>query len=125
MAGPVPLWIGIAVPVHCMAGPVPLWIGIAVLVNLKYSIPSGLQLTDVLLPWKHSTHDDLATQIDVFEESTVEDNTHLDMPGGINLNSHEDIFNALFAKVSIWGCREGRKGWGRWVGLEQTFSKHH
>ncbi len=43
----------------------------------------------------------LATQIDVFEETQVEDDSHVIMPGGIDLNSHEDIFNALFVKVNI------------------------
>ena len=46
-----------------------------------------------------STNEVLATQIDVFEETQAEDDSHVIMPGGVDLNSHEDIFNALFIKV--------------------------
>lgn len=54
---------------------------------------------EVLAPWRLSTHDVLATQVEVFEESHEEDSSHMTMPGGLDLNSHEDIFNALFTKV--------------------------
>ncbi len=37
--------------------------------------------------------------MEVFEESQAEDDNQMIMPGGIDLNSHQDIFNALFTKV--------------------------
>ena len=61
----------------------------------------GLQLTEILMPWRHTTNEQLDTQMEVFEESRVEDNNNVIMPGGVDLNSHEDIFNALFVKVNL------------------------
>ncbi len=54
---------------------------------------------EVLLPWRLSTDEALATQIEVFEESQEEDNACITMPGGIDLNAHQDVFNAIFTKV--------------------------
>lgn len=63
----------------------------------------ALHLLEVLAPWKLSTNEVLATQIEVFEESQDEDNSLLTTPEGLDLNSHEDIFNSLFTKVgSPW-----------------------
>ena len=36
----------------------------------------------------------------MFNEAHAEDNDHLDKPGGVNVNSHEDLFNAVLNKVS-------------------------
>lgn len=60
----------------------------------------ALHLIEVLSPWRLSTNEVLATQVDVFEESQAEDESHMTMPGGLDLNSHQDIFNALFTKVN-------------------------
>ena len=35
----------------------------------------------------------------MFEEAQHEDNSQLEMPGGVDINSHEDMFNAVFGKV--------------------------
>ena len=59
----------------------------------------GLQLIEVLSSWRLTTNEDLATQIEVFEDTQTEDDSYMTMPGGVDLNSHEDIFNALFSKV--------------------------
>lgn len=53
----------------------------------------------MLSPWRLSTNEVLATQIEVFEESQAEDDENMTMPGGVDLNSHEDVFSALFTKV--------------------------
>lgn len=76
------------------------------LVFINYSLihlyfDSALQLLETLSPWRHIADDALATQIDVFEESNSDDNAHLNMPGGVDINSHEDMYNAVFAKVSV------------------------
>ena len=63
--------------------------------------PLALQLVEVLTPWRLSTQEGLATQIEVFEESQEEDNSLTTTPEGLDLNSHEDIFNTLFTKVSV------------------------
>lgn len=63
--------------------------------------PPALQLVEVLSPWRLSTQEVLATQIEVFEESQEEDNALTTTPEGLDLNSHEDIFNTLFTKVSV------------------------
>ena len=61
--------------------------------------PIALELQDILSPWRHTDNEALATQIDVFEDSYSEDQSQLDMPGGIDIHSHEDMFNAVLAKV--------------------------
>ena len=68
-------------------------------VKLILFLCTALQLVEVLQPWRHSTNEVLATQIEVFEDSQVEDDSHMTMPGGIDLNSHDDVFNTLFTKV--------------------------
>lgn len=64
-----------------------------------YSL-SALQLQEILSRWRYTADDALGTQIDVFEDSYTEDESHLSMPGGIDINSHEDMFNAVLAKVN-------------------------
>ena len=54
----------------------------------------------MLSPWRLTTNEVLATQIEVFEDSQTEDDASITMPGGVDLNSHEDIFNALYTKVN-------------------------
>ena len=61
---------------------------------------SALELLDLLLPWRHTANEALAIQIQVFKESHAEDSGHLDKPGGVNVNSHEDLFHAVLNKVS-------------------------
>lgn len=39
------------------------------------------------------------TQVEVFEEGIQEDAGQTELPGGVDLNSHEDMFNAVFGKV--------------------------
>ena len=56
-------------------------------------------MLEVLSPWRHTTDENLATQIEVFQEGQAEDNDQMNMPGGVDINSHEDMFNAVFAKV--------------------------
>lgn len=63
------------------------------------SLCAALHLLESVAQWRLSTNEVLATQIEVFEESQAEDDSQMTMPGGIDLNSHEDIFNALFTKV--------------------------
>lgn len=62
---------------------------------------AALQLLDVLSPWRHTTNEMLAVQIQFFYEGYADDNAHLDIPGGIELNSHEDMFNVVLNKVEI------------------------
>lgn len=61
----------------------------------------ALQVIEVLLPWRLSTNEVLATQIEVFEESQGEDDANMTIPGGVDLNSHQDVFSALFTKVCM------------------------
>ena len=56
-------------------------------------------LFTLFLPARHTADDLLSTQIEVFEESQSEDNAQLEMPGGIDIHSHDDMFNAVLAKV--------------------------
>lgn len=63
------------------------------------SLHVALELLEVLLPWRHSAEEALATQIEVFEDSHQSDLGQLDMPGGVDINSHGDVFNAVFGKV--------------------------
>lgn len=46
-----------------------------------------------------SSHPDLGVQLDVFEEQRESDEAH--GPGGINLNSHLDVFYAILKQVTI------------------------
>ena len=48
----------------------------------------------------HTTNEALTVQIQVFNESLAEDSAHLDEPGGVDVNSSEDMFHAILSKVS-------------------------
>ena len=48
---------------------------------------------------RHSAEDLVMTQVGVFEEGIQEDAGQTELPGGVDLNSHEDMFNAVFGKV--------------------------
>lgn len=85
--------------------------GKAIILALYLFIPVALHLVEVLSPWRLSTDDVLATQIEVFEESQEEDNARLTMPGGLDLNSHQDVFGALFTKVSTFHILSGLPIW--------------
>ena len=63
---------------------------------LKYT---ALQLLDVLSLWRHTTNEALAIQIQVFNEAHAGDNALMDMPGGIDINSPEEVFNVVLNKV--------------------------
>ena len=67
--------------------------------NINYT---ALQLLDILSPWRHTTNEALAIQIQVFNEAHAEDNDHMDKPGGVDMDSYEDMFHALLNKVSFW-----------------------
>lgn len=73
-----------------------------ILVSRGSAIPESaihcLEATKLSLS-RHVAEEPLATQVEVFEEGQAEDREHLDMPGGLDINSHEDMFNAVFGKV--------------------------
>ena len=75
-------------------------VDILVVLIIHHLLCIALQLQEILTPWRHTADEALATQIDVFEESHSEDDSQLNMPGGIDINSHEDMFNAVLAKVA-------------------------
>ena len=58
-----------------------------------------MELLEVLSPMRISAEEALAMQIEVFEDGHHADQNQLDMPGGLDINSHCDIFNAVFTKV--------------------------
>ena len=58
-----------------------------------------MQLLEVLSPMRSSAEDALATQIEVFEDSHHGDQAKLEMPGDVDINSHIDLFSAVFARV--------------------------
>ena len=62
---------------------------------------TALQLLEVLSPWRHTEDEGLATQLEVFHESRSDDTDEMTMPGGVDITSHEDLFNALYAKVCL------------------------
>jgi len=45
--------------------------------------------------------DDLLVQLDVFEESRLEDDDEQFTPEGVDLTSHIDVFHAIFKRVSL------------------------
>jgi hypothetical protein len=49
---------------------------------------------------RHSENDDLNIQMDIFDEIRRQDEEEMSVPGGINLNNHFDMFNAVLCKVS-------------------------
>ncbi|CAG9568417.1 unnamed protein product [Danaus chrysippus] len=60
----------------------------------------GLGLLSTLSSLRHeaASHPNLGVQLDVFEEQRESDEAH--GPGGINLNSHLDVFYAILKQVS-------------------------
>lgn len=50
-----------------------------------------------------ASHPDLGVQLDVFEEQRESDEAQ--GPGGINLNSHLDVFYAILKQVNIFHQR--------------------
>ena len=68
----------------------------------------GLNLLDILTTFADTEDEGLQVQIEVFHESNTEDDDALTeaQPGGIDLNNHQQVFNAVFQKVggSTAGC---------------------
>ena len=60
---------------------------------------TALQILDIQSPWRHTTNEALAIQIQVFSEAQAADSVLMDMPGGIDINSPEDMLNAVLNKV--------------------------
>ena len=74
---------------------------ISCVVGLSFLWFLGLHLQEILSQWRYTTNEALATQVDVFEDSFGDDESQISMPGGININSHDDMFNAVLAKVRL------------------------
>lgn len=69
---------------------------------LAYSLFSPSTFTKtVISSSRHeaASHPDLGVQLDVFEEQRESDEAQ--GPGGINLNSHLDVFYAILKQVSF------------------------
>ncbi|XP_078516404.1 inverted formin-2-like isoform X2 [Lissotriton helveticus] len=61
----------------------------------------GLQLLDVLTKLRDHEDEDLDIQASVFEDIKAEDDEELfNIYGGIDMNSHQEVFSTLFNKVS-------------------------
>ncbi|XP_036097412.1 inverted formin-2 isoform X2 [Molossus molossus] len=61
----------------------------------------GLQLLDVLTRLRDLEDADLLIQLEAFEEAKAEDEEELlQVCGGIDMNSHQEVFASLFHKVS-------------------------
>ncbi|XP_061099974.1 inverted formin-2-like isoform X1 [Conger conger] len=61
----------------------------------------GLQLLDILPKLREREEEALVIQCEVFEETMAEDEEELQRAyGGIDMSSHEEVFSALFTKVS-------------------------
>ncbi|XP_069063412.1 inverted formin-2 isoform X1 [Pleurodeles waltl] len=61
----------------------------------------GLQLLDVLTKLRDHEDEDLEIQASVFEDIKAEDDEELfTIYGGIDMNSHQEVFSTLFNKVS-------------------------
>lgn len=60
-----------------------------------------MQLLETLSRWRHTEDEGLGTQLEVFHESYSDDTEAMSMPGGVDITSHEDMFNALYAKVTL------------------------
>ncbi|XP_039111724.1 inverted formin-2 isoform X3 [Hyaena hyaena] len=62
---------------------------------------TGLQLLDVLTRLRDLEDADLLIQLEAFEEAKAEDEEELlRVCGGINMNSHQEVFASVFHKVS-------------------------
>ncbi|XP_069921461.1 inverted formin-2 isoform X4 [Oryctolagus cuniculus] len=61
----------------------------------------GLQLLDVLTRLRDLEDEDLLIQLEAFEEAKAEDEEELlRVSGGVDMNSHQEVFARLFHKVS-------------------------
>ncbi|KAJ8269933.1 hypothetical protein GJAV_G00108410 [Gymnothorax javanicus] len=61
----------------------------------------GLQLLDVLPKLREQEEEDLLIQCEAFEETMAEDEEELErLWGGVDMSSHQEVFTALFNKVS-------------------------
>nr|XP_058914820.1 inverted formin-2 isoform X2 [Kogia breviceps] len=61
----------------------------------------GLQLLDVLMRLRDLEDEDLLIQLEAFREAKAEDEEELlRVFGGIDINSHQEVFSSLFHKVS-------------------------
>ncbi|XP_012601851.2 inverted formin-2 isoform X2 [Microcebus murinus] len=61
----------------------------------------GLQLLDILTRLRDLEDADLLIQLEAFEEAKAEDEEELlHVCGGVNMNSHQEVFASLFHKVS-------------------------
>uniref|UniRef100_A0A452QXY7 Inverted formin-2 n=1 Tax=Ursus americanus TaxID=9643 RepID=A0A452QXY7_URSAM len=62
---------------------------------------TGLQLLDILTRLRDLEDADLLIQLEAFEEAKAEDEEELlRICGGVNMNSHQDVFASVFHKVS-------------------------
>ena len=43
----------------------------------------------------------LSNQLNIYHNKLEHDAAHLNMPGGVDVNNHEDIFRALMEKVPV------------------------
>ena len=48
---------------------------------------------------RHTEDDDINLQLDLFDEIRRQDEESMSLPSGVDLNSHLDMFNAVFWKV--------------------------
>ncbi|XP_035276594.1 inverted formin-2-like [Anguilla anguilla] len=61
----------------------------------------GLQLLDILPKLREQEEEDLVIQCEAFEETMAEDEEELQrIYGGIDMSSHQEVFSAVFTKVS-------------------------
>nr|KAF6484953.1 inverted formin 2 [Rousettus aegyptiacus] len=61
----------------------------------------GLQLLDILTRLRNLEDADLLIQLEAFEEAKAEDQEELlQLCGGVDMNSHQEVFASLFHKVS-------------------------
>lgn len=51
------------------------------------------------LTYRHIDDEDLAVQLDVFEDQRLEDDDEQVTPEGVDLTSHIDVFHAIFKRV--------------------------
>lgn len=62
---------------------------------------------------------DLLIQLEAFREAKAEDEEELlRVFGGIDINSHQEVFSALFHKVRAAGSASRDSGWGGGPGLK-------
>ena len=49
-----------------------------------------------------SIPDVLSKQLNIYQDNLERDEAHMKMPGGVDINNHEDIFRALMEKVPLF-----------------------